>query len=1090
MSVLIVWSCTSSFQTDGRAGEKFIQDKMVIQELFSEQHPIDSALSIHLQGLELSNRERFQFLREWVLPNDNHTDIRLEFDFAPTYPLPKVSEKFTLSSEGGYLVAPALDLIKVAEELKQLDQLAEDVRLLSFSDKAFVRDRLALELLIGIENADTEKISDQFSAFIPLITNNVLDGPSDAEWLVFSQLQARNLLKNEIGEFVYRYAPWARNWYHPDPQRQQWLAMIGRSRRSIIDRLEKDERSPEIHDLKRWSPVAKENARFSGEGRPPTQWDEHHGYLENISSYFDDFLFYDIPLQGNFEVECDIPPFDWRETSLLVAGKWISPYYNRKEYEIGTFDRDFGNIKLPFQLTKDRDWMRYRVTVRDLVATTYVNGRKLHAERLSSDYAPWLAVRSSYRQDGGIRNLRITGNPVIPNQINLLADPQIASWSSYFQDPFGEKIMDWWIAHPEDTPTELIVRKRSYVSINEPTIQGEQLRTFEEQLLQYCRPLLEDGMISYEFFHHEDSVHVDPALGRLVFLIRENGVSRHWVTNGQYDRTQTDPANMHFLPDCQQSTAPLPFRKSEWNRVQLELRDNEIFISLNGIKIYQEKLSFERRPRFGFFHYGDQTSSRIRNVIYEGQWPKQLPSLDEQEMAFNETEILDKNVKHLAEHWGFDFTERRDWANKFSVISGDIQHDFEETEQGLIARRKSEDGYRNATISPRLQFKGDFDITVEYDGLESETTSGGYSSTFLLVNFDTTEKDEHFLARRQFDNGAEVKQECHCAIVRKLPNDEFRRHFSIPPCEEGTGKLRLIRLGETMYYLTSEQDSPFFQLRGQTKIYADDSDAAEVSLISQMFKKGQTSVTWQKFSINAEELTGLALEPIAEKIAKLNQQREELPTHFFHDFTKKAPDSNFEFRADLSKWSESDRGWKITTEGQETWYGPGFHFRHNIDGDFDIELQLEVLEFPDLSQGGRSAVYLQTQTVDRDRTYLNAIFRNTQAGFTEATGQYREKRPEGYGYPAFGIVKLADVSHLRLCRRGDHVYLIVKVKDSEDEILVGEQEFPALIIPKDNTRVMVNTGGEGLKTVVLLKSFEVQAATISPGLKEVNSKSN
>ena len=60
---------------------------------------------------------------------------------------------------------------------------------------------------------------------------------------------------------------------------------------------------------------------------------------------------------------------------------------------------------------------------------------------------------------------------------------------------------------------------------------------FRESLLQYHRPLLEDGEIEYEFFYEPGKAEVHPALDRLVFLLDPKEAKIHWLTDAQFDRT-------------------------------------------------------------------------------------------------------------------------------------------------------------------------------------------------------------------------------------------------------------------------------------------------------------------------------------------------------------------------------------------------------------------------------------------------------------------------------------------------------------------------------------------------------------------------
>src|SRR5206468_12142464 len=71
--------------------------------------------------------------------------------------------------------------------------------------------------------------------------------------------------------------------------------------------------------------------------------------------------------------------------------------------------------------------------------------------------------------------------------------------------------------------------------------------SFRESLLQYHRPLLEDGEIEYEFFYQPGKAEVHPALDRLVFLLDPKEAKIHWLTDAQFDRTGLAPDNQEPL---------------------------------------------------------------------------------------------------------------------------------------------------------------------------------------------------------------------------------------------------------------------------------------------------------------------------------------------------------------------------------------------------------------------------------------------------------------------------------------------------------------------------------------------------------------
>ena len=196
--------------------------------------------------------------------------------------------------------------------------------------------------------------------------------------------------------------------------------------------------------------------------------------------------------------------------------------------DAGSFQRLLKPIVIDPPISPLVDWIRYRTVVRNNIRSTFINGRLVDEQSLPKDHDPWLAVRSPWYSEGGVRDLRITGRPEIPEIINLTPQPGLDQWVPGFDAIPGH---DWLQVNDVNGPQIVGVKR------------GLQLNgTMCESVLQYHRPMLEDGIIEYEFLYQEGDSHVHPSLGGLVFLLQPDGVSLHRMTHGIYDRTDADPA--------------------------------------------------------------------------------------------------------------------------------------------------------------------------------------------------------------------------------------------------------------------------------------------------------------------------------------------------------------------------------------------------------------------------------------------------------------------------------------------------------------------------------------------------------------------
>ena len=53
---------------------------------------------------------------------------------------------------------------------------------------------------------------------------------------------------------------------------------------------------------------------------------------------------------------------------------------------------------------------------------------------------------------------------------------------------------------------------------------------------------------------------------------------------------------------------------------------NKVALELNGQPVYERPIEALNQRSFGLFHYADQTQVRVRNVSYQGNWPRSVPA--------------------------------------------------------------------------------------------------------------------------------------------------------------------------------------------------------------------------------------------------------------------------------------------------------------------------------------------------------------------------------------------------------------------------------------------------------------------------------
>src|SRR5262249_47719951 len=147
---------------------------------------------------------------------------------------------------------------------------------------------------------------------------------------------------------------------------------------------------------------------------------------------------------------------------------------------------------------------------------------------------PWLVLYQPAGHQGGLRALSIAGKPAVPESLKLSGLPDLTGWLADYYDEATTGENPAW----EKRGDEIVGR-----------LTKDARGSKQESVLQYHRPMLEDGEIEYEFFYEPGKALVHPALDRLTFLLDPDGVRVHWLSDAQYDRTGLAPDNASDEPD-------------------------------------------------------------------------------------------------------------------------------------------------------------------------------------------------------------------------------------------------------------------------------------------------------------------------------------------------------------------------------------------------------------------------------------------------------------------------------------------------------------------------------------------------------------
>jgi hypothetical protein len=585
--------------------------------LTREEELADDAYQVWRDAQSLPAAERYAKLREWVFPGPAHPTYRLQAEFTPVDPpLPTAREangklKAGRSHLGGELVSPAWELIRTAAELKKLDELSEAVRSGVRDAPEGARNLLALQTMLAVARGD----DNAALAAIRMLHAQLLQlDPATLEVNRYPELVAvhaastRPSLRKEILPLAEVLVE-NQHSHHVSPGWERAVRWLRAEVRWLNDPLQSKlplrETPP---SLKQWAVVSHPTAEQRGRGLPAASWSHTPGKVGFHTGQGNDSLYFQSPLTGDFEVSCRRTTFGWKEIRLMYAALAMDVHYEGKGLIRAPLARGTTPIPLAAKVDNWGEQVEYRLEVKNGQMTVFLNGKQAHSERLTVGVDPWLAIQTaSPHFNGSVENLRITGTPTIPKEIDITAAPDLSAWRA---DYYGDSI---------DSPEALWTRQKDELVGN---LHLNAPGSNRESVLHYHRPMLEDGEIEYEFLYEPGKTEVHPALDRAAFLITADGVKIHYLTDGAFDRSGLDPANA--MPLAKASQTP-PLKSAQWNRLKLELKGDIVQLSLNGEAIGEYELEPTNQRLFGLFRYSDATGCRVRNVRYRGKWPTELP---------------------------------------------------------------------------------------------------------------------------------------------------------------------------------------------------------------------------------------------------------------------------------------------------------------------------------------------------------------------------------------------------------------------------------------------------------------------------------
>ncbi|QDU38077.1 translocation protein TolB [Maioricimonas rarisocia] len=792
---------------------------------------------------ELAPAARFEFLRTWILPGDSHPDFRVSGGFTQTDPSPVARERFPAmhpSEHGGEILSPVFELLESARELGRLEELRNEIASVPVPDNAFQRRaQVALLLLIDLELDDRESAGQRHEELFAMVRGAEPETTADMwpETLVCDRALERREHAAIVADLVgiifstrsERMRPATRRVHHA-----HIAAMMGR----VTHLQQKQPATGNDQTLSDWVSVVRKRAVSRGRGYPQARWIPYEDHRLHLPGHDEDYLYYRLPLRGDFEVQCDLRGHG--TTQFLAAGTVLGVRGDLSLIDLGTFRDGSRPERIDPPFARLDTWVRYRAVFHDGRCDVSVNGRPLHSQPLGPHHDPWIGVRSWWRNTARIRDVRISGDPTIPSELVLSESPDLAGWYSYYDDPVATERARWIFETDQNGKGQIV---------------GRPMRTLAdawwESLLQYHRPLVEGGTIEYEFRYVPGEYDVHPALDRLVFMLEPDGVRIHSLTDGRHDATGISPANMTEEPGNRRGPDRLPLIASDWNRMQVEIAEGVVRLRLNGVLIYERPLEDANRRVFGLFHYLG-TEVRVRNLVMRGNWPTELPSVSEQELADPLLAELDAHRDALEDRFDHDF-EQNGVPDVFFERRGQVFADQTQLRHGVQAVARSAGGWQTTKLVSRFAAEGDFDVEARFERLDVKQ-SNLHGLIFLQIVLDDPERRE-YRSMRGREGPEEKKREVINGQYSILFEDGQRRYFGQVLMEESTsGRLRLVRRGDRIFTLFAPGESDLFRVVRDEPAPEGAIPAGGIELSLSTNGAGYASCLWKEMSIRCEQL--------------------------------------------------------------------------------------------------------------------------------------------------------------------------------------------------------------------------------------------
>lgn len=376
-----------------------------------------------------------------------------------------------------------------------------------------------------------------------------------------------------------------------------------------------------------WHSAGHTTAARHSQGHPESWWTSNSTQTFHVVGPAQESLFFAYPLTGKFRISVDAFKGAWAESDVGYGGLDVEVQHASQAFPAGHHE----SVTAAASNLVFRKFHGLEVSVDPERVQFLANGSSALVDDHPTTASPFFYLLTGGERRSAYRRIRLEGEPVVPREVALLEPNRMRGWISSFYGESQPPSLTREIVNPDArqidappaaTPTFDWRCVDGVLQGRHDTNAGDRAQASR---LYFHRPLRDGEAIRYEFYYDPDGVLAHPALDRLTFVLRPEGVALHWMTDRQRgDATGLSADNLLEDPQAQRGPRPLPLKERDWNAAELRLAGGEVALSLNGVEVFRRALEIDNDRLFGFYHDKSATEAKVRNVVLSGDWPQRI----------------------------------------------------------------------------------------------------------------------------------------------------------------------------------------------------------------------------------------------------------------------------------------------------------------------------------------------------------------------------------------------------------------------------------------------------------------------------------